>query len=116
MTGYLALLLSKLMIASPSTQTLLASKLPGLTEQEKIKGLITSLKELTELQSVVHRKLGDMARGLEDTSAVEHVGDGVDAGIATNGEGLDIVTGREVLEKDGDVLEKALEDLRDLIK
>ncbi|WVQ80829.1 hypothetical protein IAT38_002936 [Cryptococcus sp. DSM 104549] len=58
LTGYLALLLSKLAAAtSASTLELIVSPLPGSTRPAKLKGLLASLRELNDLQSMMQKTI-----------------------------------------------------------
>ncbi|KAK4690015.1 hypothetical protein P7C73_g86, partial [Tremellales sp. Uapishka_1] len=60
MIGYLALLLSKLLVNSSAASDIILPLLPGTDRNLKLKGLLSSLSELNGLQTLVHRKLRDM--------------------------------------------------------
>ena len=98
MSGYLALLLSKLLTGAKSSRDLIIPYLPGSTRQEKLDGLLTSLGELGGLQSVLHRKLGEMASSTLSDKETEPA-----------------LAESEKLERDEDVLECAMEELRSFI-
>ncbi|ORY32814.1 hypothetical protein BCR39DRAFT_521738 [Naematelia encephala] len=55
--GYTALLLAKLMVGSEQAKKIVLDLLPGTDSRSKLKQLASSLSELKELQSAVHRKL-----------------------------------------------------------
>ena len=95
MSGYLALLLSKLLTCAKSSYDLIIPYLPGSTRQEKLDSLLTSLNELSGLQSVLHRKLGEMASSDKETYPA--------------------LAESEKLERDADVLECAKEELKSFI-
>jgi hypothetical protein len=58
-SAYLALLLSKIITASPSTLTDIAQSLPGDSIQLKLENIITSLRALDGYRSVIQRKWKD---------------------------------------------------------
>lgn len=98
MTGYLALLLSKLSISSAYPHDLIFPYLPGNNRKEKVEGLLSSLSELSSLQSLVHRKLGDLVPPVPN-------------GIGDDGDD----EGFRILEKETDVVETTMAELRDLL-
>lgn len=97
MIGYLALLLTKLLLASPTSHDIILPLLPGETKMEKLEHLRSSLSELGGLQRMVRSKLDDL--------------DGEDRGD----EELLGIDSSESLEADRGVLQSAIDGLDDLI-
>ncbi len=98
MTGYLALLLAKILTSAPSSHSLILPYLPGAKREDKLEGLLTSLSELDGLQLVMQRKLREMVPSTIPEQEFE-------------GEAM----GGEILEQDPEVLQSAINELRTLL-
>ena len=99
MTGYLALLLTKILIRAPLSHDFILPLLPGSTREDKLEGVLTSLKELNGLQSIVQRKLRDMESEKTLTERVDE----------------EPVVGSESVNQEDDLLYSAMAELRSLI-
>ncbi|ODN81979.1 hypothetical protein L202_02310 [Cryptococcus amylolentus CBS 6039] len=79
LAGNLALLFSKIFIASPETSGSIIGALPGASREEKLQGLARSLRELNELQLAMQNTIGKLfPRGfvLEDDVDKEAITEG----------------------------------------
>nr|XP_031863392.1 uncharacterized protein CI109_001267 [Kwoniella shandongensis]KAA5530464.1 hypothetical protein CI109_001267 [Kwoniella shandongensis] len=90
LTGYLALLLSKLLaVSSSSNNDDILKSLPGSSPKEKINGVLSSLRELNSLQSIMQKTIKDILPkgassedvGTMEASMVEYEADVVDEAI-----------------------------------
>lgn len=57
----MALLLAKMITASPTERTLIVDPLPGVSRDEKLQGLMTSLGDLEDYRAVLDRRVKDLA-------------------------------------------------------
>jgi hypothetical protein len=95
MTGYLALLIARIATKVTSARKSILSTLPGQSARLRLEGLSSSLGELTGLQTVVKRKLRDMAGQIDENEI-----DGSD----------------DQMGKDDDVVRRVMDDLKSLTR
>ncbi|KAK8864521.1 hypothetical protein IAR55_001771 [Kwoniella newhampshirensis] len=89
LTGYLALLLSKLLAATPTLNEDVLRPLPGFTQKDKLDGLLSSLRELNNLQSIMQKSIKNLLPkgvstddvGTMEVAMVEEEADAVDEAI-----------------------------------
>lgn len=98
MNGYVALLLSRLLISTTASHDQIIPRLSGSGREQKLEGLLASLSELNGLQSVVQRKLGEMYS----------IG-------PPEGENMVEVFGSDLIGKEQDFLECTMDELRSLL-